>query len=137
VKYLIDTSALVRILRGQVDPAWRRFAATSRFAICEPVLCEALSSVGKNQGKRVEANLLAGNQFVPAPDATWDYVRGMRRDLMDRSMHNMFGVADYLIAAIAMQLKLPVLHEDKDFIAAAKIFPQLREQRITTSLPEE
>ncbi|MEU6857830.1 PIN domain-containing protein [Glycomyces sp. NPDC046736] len=137
MNFLIDTSALVRILRREVDPAWVDFARRRRFAICEPVLCEALASVGKNQAKMAEMNLLAGNQFVAVPDGAWDYVRAIRHDLMDRSMHNMFSVADYLIAATAMQLKLTVLHEDKDFIAAAKIFPQLTQQRITQTLPED
>jgi predicted nucleic acid-binding protein len=137
VIYLIDSSALIRIFRREVDPAWIAFAKTEKFAICDPVLCEALSAVGKNQAKRMETNLLAGNQYVPMPPDAWDYVRAIRHDLIERSMHNMFSVADYLIAATAMRLKLTVLHEDKDFVAASRIFPQLSEQRITTTLPEK
>jgi predicted nucleic acid-binding protein len=71
------------------------------------------------------------------PEGVWDYVRAIRHDLIERSMHNMLSVADYLIAATAMQLKLTVLHDDKDFVAAARIFPQLSEQRITETLPED
>lgn len=137
MRYLIDSSALIRIFRREVEPIWIDFAKKRQFAICEPVLCEALAAVGKNQGKRAEVNLLAGNQFVAMPEGVWDYVRAMRHDLIEHSMHNMFSVADYLIAATAIQLKLTVLHEDKDFCAAAKIFPQLGEQRITKTLPED
>jgi predicted nucleic acid-binding protein len=135
--YLIDSSALIRILRGEVDQAWIDFAMSQKFAICEPVLCETLASVGKGQAKRVETNLFAGNHYVPMPEGVWDYVRAIRHDLIERSMHNMLSVADYLIAATAMQLKLTVLHDDKDFVAAARIFPQLSEQRITETLPED
>ncbi|MFC3493441.1 PIN domain-containing protein [Glycomyces rhizosphaerae] len=135
--YLIDSSALVRILRKQVDPAWIDYAISRKFAICEPVLCETIKAVGKGQAKRAETNLLAGHRYVKLPDGVWDYVRAMRHGLIERSMHNVFGVADYLIAATAMKLKLPVLHEDKDYTAAATIFPQLSERRISMTLPDE
>lgn len=137
MKYLVDTSALIRIIREQVDPAWLRYADEAQLAICEPVIFELLKGAGKHQAKAVEAELLAANQWVPLPADTGAYMRAMRRDLTERSMHNMFSLADYLIAATAMQLKLTVLHEDKDFTAAAKIFPQLSEQRISKTLPEE
>lgn len=135
--YLIDSSALVRILRKDVDPAWIEYAISRRFAICEPVLCETIKAVGKGQAKRAETNLLAGHRYVELPEGVWDYVRALRHDLIERSMHNMFSVADYLVAATAIKLKLPVLHEDKDYPAAAKIFPQLSEQRISKTLPED
>jgi predicted nucleic acid-binding protein len=137
MKYLVDSSALIRIMRRQVDRSWVRLAMARDLAICEPVLCETLAAAGKGEYRRTEAVLLAGNEYVPVPDGTWNYVREMRRDLASRSMHNMFGVADYVIAATAIQLKLPLLHEVKDFVAAAAIFPQLSELRISAGpVPE-
>ncbi len=38
MKYLIDTSALVRILRRQVDDQWHDVVARGLVAICEPVI---------------------------------------------------------------------------------------------------
>jgi predicted nucleic acid-binding protein len=52
-------------------------------------------------------------------------------------MQTMLSVADYLIAATAMELELTVLHEDKDFCAVAEHLPTLSERRITKSLPED
>lgn len=42
MKYLADTSALVRIWRRQVDASWRELARRGFVAICEPVLVETL-----------------------------------------------------------------------------------------------
>lgn len=42
MKYLVDTSALVRILRGQEAPVWDELADRGLLAICEPVLTETL-----------------------------------------------------------------------------------------------
>jgi predicted nucleic acid-binding protein len=137
MKYLIDTSALVRLLRDQVDPSWVRYADTGRFAICEPVLIEFLRDMGKREAQAAEAELLSGHDWVPMPAETGAFVRALRRDLTARSMQTMLSVADYLIAATAIQLKLTILHEDKDFCAVAKHFPQLSEQRISQALPED
>jgi predicted nucleic acid-binding protein len=137
IRYLIDTSALVRVIREQVDPAWIRYANEGRFGICEPVLYEFVEGAGKRQAQAIEAELLAGHDWVPIPDKAASYMRDLRRDLTERSMHNMFSLADYLIAATAIQFGLTVLHEDKDYSAAARYHPMLLEQRITKTLPED
>ena len=46
MKYLIDTSALVRILRRQVDQTWHEQVTHGVVAICDPVLTEALTIKG-------------------------------------------------------------------------------------------
>jgi predicted nucleic acid-binding protein len=136
IDYLIDTSALIRVIRGQVDPAWIRYAEEGRFAICEPVLYEFVQGAGKHQAKEIEAELLAGHEWIPLPDKVGSYMRDLRRDLTERSMHKMFSLADYIIAATAMQWGLTVLHEDNDFSAAARHHPSLLEQRISNTLPK-
>ncbi len=137
IDYLIDTSALIRIIRGQVDPAWIRYADEGSFAICEPVIFELVQGSGKRQAQEIEAELLAGHEWIPLPDKVGSYMRDLRRDLTDRSMHTMLSLADYLIAATAIQHGLTVLHEDKDFSAAARYHPMLLEQRISNSLPRK
>lgn len=136
-KYLIDTSALIRIIRGQVDPAWIRYAEEAEFAICEPVIFEFVQGAGKHQAKLIEAELLASHQWAPLPEKVGSRMRDLRRDLTERSMHTMFSLADYLIAATAIDSAFTVLHEDKDFSAAARHHPLLLEQRISNTLPED
>jgi predicted nucleic acid-binding protein len=43
VKYLVDTSALVRIYRRQVDDAWYDVVNRGQIAVCEPTLTETLT----------------------------------------------------------------------------------------------
>jgi predicted nucleic acid-binding protein len=134
-KYLADSSALIRIIRQQVDPAWEAVVAKGQVAICEPVLRESLTVARKREYEAQQADLLEAYDWVSIPQITWDYIRGMGTDLARHSMHNMFSVADYLVAAVAIQMKLVVLHDDNDFVAAAKIFPQLEQKRIA-ELPD-
>lgn len=42
MRYLIHTSALVRLMRRQVDQQWHKSVARGLVAICDPVLVEAL-----------------------------------------------------------------------------------------------
>jgi hypothetical protein len=136
-KYLIDTSALIRVIRGQVDPAWIRYADQANFAICEPVLFEFVQGSGKRAAKQIEADLLSSHQWVPLSDKVGSRMRDLRRDLTERSMHTMLSLADYLIAATAIQDGFVLLHEDADFSAAARHHPYLSEQRISQTLPED
>jgi predicted nucleic acid-binding protein len=40
-------------------------------------------------------------------------------------------IADYLVVATAIRLKLVVLHEDVDFETVARYVPQLQQERLT------
>lgn len=135
MKYLIDSSAAVRVIRRQVDPWVEELIADGQVVLCEPVLREVMTVAGKREYEGLQASLLDAYQWVPVPASAWDYIRAMGSDLAKRSMHNMFSVADYLVAALAIHYKLTVLHDDKDFVAAAGTFPQLAQHRITEPLP--
>ncbi|QOC92644.1 PIN domain-containing protein [Micromonospora craniellae] len=53
MKYLIDTSALVRIVRRQTEPQWSELASRVLIAICAPVLVETLATqVGRSPSGR-------------------------------------------------------------------------------------
>jgi predicted nucleic acid-binding protein len=93
VRFLADTSALLRIRRKQVDPEWREI------------------------GRR---GLIAGN-----------LVAAIRRELVPHSAHQGLSVADLVVAAAAIRLKLEVLHEDGDFETVARLVPELRQRRIS------
>jgi predicted nucleic acid-binding protein len=130
VTYLIDTSALVRVLRRQVDEHWHEQVARGLVAICDPVLTETLTIADAKQYARVEAALRDAYPWVPVPDDAWDIVTAVRRDLATKSMHQGLSVADHLVVATAIRLKLTVLHEDADFETVAGMVPQLRQERI-------
>lgn len=135
MKYLVDTSALVRILRRQVDDHWHAQVTRGLVAICDPVLVETLTIADAKAYTRVEDALREAYPWVPVPENAWDLVTSVRRDLATKSVHQGLSVADHLVVATAIRLKLTVLHEDADFETVAKMIPQLKQQRILQPAP--
>lgn len=131
MKYLVDTSALVRMVRRQVDPQWSDLAARGLIAICDPVLVETLTIADAKAYDRVERALRDLYPWVPIPDDAWQVVRAVRQELARQSAHQGLSVADHLVIATAIRLKLVVLHQDADFETAARLVPQLHQERIS------
>ncbi len=131
MKYLADTSALVRILRRQVDQRWHEQVSRGLIAICEPVLVEALAIADVKVYARVEQALCEAYPWVPVPSDAWEIVATVRRELATKSAHQGLSVADHLVVATAMRMKLTVLHEDADFETVARMVPRLKQERIT------
>jgi predicted nucleic acid-binding protein len=130
VKYLIDTSALVRILRRQVDQSWHQQVAHGMVAICDPVLTETLTIARATAYERVRTDLLEAYPRVPVPDRAWETVHSVQAQLAAKSQHTGLSVADHLVVATALHHRLTILHEDADFGTAAASVPDLKEQRI-------
>lgn len=130
MKYLVDTSALVRLTRRQVDGRWYDLADNGHIALCEPVLIETLTIADAKTYDHVERDLCDMYPWVPVPDDVWSMIGAVRREFAKHGVHNGFSVADYLVLATAMRLKLVVLHADADFEAAARYVPQLDQERI-------
>jgi predicted nucleic acid-binding protein len=57
-------------------------------------------------------------------------VDGSRRQAVRRDL----SVADLVVAATAIRLKLEVLHEDADFETVARFVPELRQRRISAGI---
>jgi predicted nucleic acid-binding protein len=131
VKYLVDTSALIRIGRRQVDPSWYDVIDRGLIAICEPVLLETLTAADAKSYLRAEETLRAAYPWVPVPDDVWAVVAAVQRELATQSQHQGLSVADHLVVATAIRLKLVVLHEDADFETVSRLVPQLQQERIT------
>lgn len=132
MKYLADTSAVVRIDREQVDGEWVEVVAQARIAVCEPVLAETLTLADAKRYASAEAELRSTYPWVPVTDNVWELVTVLRRDLAAQSAHQGVSVADYVVAATAIRLKLILLHEDGDFETIARFVPELQQQRIST-----
>lgn len=131
MKYLIDTSALVRLLRRQVTPEWHDLVSRGLVAVCEPVVIECLAIANAKAYERVEEELRAAYPRVPMPDDAWESVRAFRQQLATRSAHQGLSVADHLVVATAVHHRLVVLHEDADFETAAQVLPRLSQARIS------
>ena len=133
MRYLIDTSALVRIVRRQADERWFDSVKAGHVALCEPVLAETLTMADARSYDRVEAGLRAAYPWVPVVGDVWSLVGALRRELATHSQHQGLSVADYLVAATAIKRNLVLLHEDADFETAARVIPGLRDERLSAA----
>lgn len=133
MKYLIDTSALARILRRQVDQSWHEQVTRGMVAICDPVLTEALTIARATEYERVRSGLLEAYPWVAVPDRAWETVRSVQARLAAKSQHNGLSVADHLVVATALHHRLVILHEDADFATAATVISDILQQRILVS----
>jgi predicted nucleic acid-binding protein len=129
MKYLIDTSALVRIARRQADPRWYEEVSRGLVGLCEPVLVETLTGADAKTYDRLEGSLRDAYPWVGVPDDVWTVIGSVQRDLA--SQHHGLSVAEHLVVATALKLKLVVLHEDADFETVARVISQFHEQRLT------
>jgi predicted nucleic acid-binding protein len=131
MKYLVDTSALTRIVRRQVDPEWHDIAGRGLITICEPALAETLVTADAKKYAELEADLRDTYPFAAVPDNVWELVAVIRRELALHSTHQGLSVADLVIAATAIRLKLTVLHEDADFETVGRYVSQLQQRRVS------
>jgi predicted nucleic acid-binding protein len=110
---------------------WQELAWRGLLALCEPVLAETLQIADTKEYAETERRL--GSVYVPVtiPDGVWDLSAAIRRELAPHSAHQGLSVADLVIAATAIRLKLTVLHEDADYETVARFVPELRQRRIS------
>jgi predicted nucleic acid-binding protein len=100
-------------------------------SVCEPVLAETLVSADAKRYAQVEAELHDTYPFAAVPENVWELVAVIRRELVPHSAYQGLSVADLVIAATAIRLKLVVLHEDADFETMARFVPELQQRRIS------
>jgi predicted nucleic acid-binding protein len=131
VKYLVDTSALVRLLRRDASPGWYELRDRGLISICEPVLAETLVTADAKNYSQLEEFLSGSYLLVTIPESVWDMTSAIRRELGPRSAHHGLSVADLVVAATAISLKLTVLHEDADYETVRRFVPQLHERRLS------
>jgi len=131
MKYLVDTSALVRLIRKQADPRWGEIAERGLISVCEPAMTETLLLAETK--KYAETESFIADRYLPVtiPEGIWDLVAAIRRELAPHGAHRALSVADLVIAATAIRLKLTVLHEDGDFETVTRFVPELQEHRIS------
>jgi predicted nucleic acid-binding protein len=124
--YLIDTSALVRLLR---DPAlqarWEPTITAGLLAVCPLVELEFLYSARSVADRAwLEQQLRAAFGWVAMPDRIYERAAEIQNDLTGRGSHRSAGAVDLLIAATAEYQGLSLLHYDRDFDQIAGVTGQ-------------
>lgn len=116
-QFLVDTSALVRLLRDKnVRARWEQQATAGLLAICPIVELEFLYTAQSKADREDLAQLLAATfVWVGMPDQVFRRAGEVQQLLTGRGWHRTASAVDLLIAATAELERLTLLHYDHDF----------------------
>jgi predicted nucleic acid-binding protein len=129
--YLADTSAVWRLLRGQIDAPWPGRIAQGLVAICPPVESELMVGVRADRDfEPFTAVLRRTFSWVAAMADPWRQVLAVQRDLIKIGHHRGPSPMDIVIALTAQAHDLAVAHADADFDAIGKVRPGIAMVRI-------
>jgi predicted nucleic acid-binding protein len=118
--YLIDTSALARILLRQTTPDWEQRIGAGLVALCDITELELLYSARSLDDRRSIRQRLAMFSWCPVPDGIYRRSRVVQEELTAKGEHRSAGSVDLLVAATAEQAGLTLLHYDRDFETIAR-----------------
>lgn len=126
VRFLLDTSALVRLLRDTtVQARWEQQITAGLVAVCSVVELEMLYTA-RSKADRDELVGLLGAAFawVAMPERVFVRAGEVQEALTARGAHRSAGVVDLLVAATADLHGLTLVHYDHDFDQITKITGQ-------------
>ncbi len=119
--YLIDTSALARVLLRQTTTEWDDRIGAGLVAICDITELEVLYSARSAADRaRLKAALDAHYVWCPMPDGIYRRSRIVQEQLTTKGEHRSAGPVDLLVAAAAEEAGLTLLHFDRDFETIAR-----------------
>ncbi|XUL94159.1 PIN domain nuclease [Streptomyces galilaeus] len=123
--YLIDTSALVRILKRPARALWEKPLEEGLIARCPLTEVEFLYSA-KNAEDRAALvdDLDALFCWTPLHDRAVTRAWDVQRELAEKGLHQSAGAVDLLVAATAELQGLTMLHYDTDFETIASVTGQ-------------
>jgi predicted nucleic acid-binding protein len=118
---LIDTSAWVEFLRDTGSSVCRRVdkLLATEVAVCDPVRMEILAGARDEPHLQSLRRLLARAAVLPTVPAHYDQAASIYRHcrLEGETVRKLI---DCLIAAVALNADVPLLHRDADFDAIAR-----------------
>jgi predicted nucleic acid-binding protein len=116
-RFLLDTSALVRLLReAGVRARWEPQITAGLVGVCPLVELELLYSA-RSKSEREELLDLIATAFawVPMPEQVFDRAAEIQAALTAHGTHRSAGAVDLLVAACADLHRLTLVHYDRDF----------------------
>jgi len=132
IRYLLDSSALWRILR---DPAlrvaWADVVSLGAVGSCHPQRVEFRRSARTvDEYDEMSGMFDALYPDAAVPKGVWRWIESAQYRLLRRDAHRAMSAVDLLICATAAQHDLVVLHDDADFVTAARYLPDVRERSV-------
>lgn len=132
MRYLADSSAVWRLLREpEVRASWAEVISDHAIGSCQPQRTEFRRSARNlDEYEQMTAMFLDLFPDVTVPKTAWQWVESAQYRLLRAGAHRALSCVDLLICACAAHRGLVVLHDDNDFVAAARHLPDLVERRI-------
>jgi predicted nucleic acid-binding protein len=132
IRYLLDSSALWRILRDPaLRAAWADVVSVGAVGSCHPQRVE-FRRFARTVDEYDEMSGMFDALYPDAavPKGAWRWIDSAQYRLLRRGAHRAMSAVDLLICATAAQHALVVLHDDTDFAAAARYLPDVRERSV-------
>ncbi|MFE9457661.1 PIN domain nuclease [Streptomyces californicus] len=118
--YLIDTSAIARVLLRRSTEEWERRIGAGLVAMCDLTELELLFSARSAEDRERLQARLAQFAWCPMPDGVFRRARSVQEQLTAKGEHRSAGPVDLLVAAVAEEAGLVLLHHDRDFETVAR-----------------
>ncbi|MFH8734603.1 MULTISPECIES: PIN domain-containing protein [unclassified Streptomyces] len=132
LRYLVDSTAVWRLQRDRsLNDAWSREIEEGTIASCQPQRTEFRRSA-RDLDEYDAMTDMFGSLYpdAPVPKNAWQWVETAQYRLAQRGRHRSLSTVDWLICATAAHHGLVVLHDDKDFAAAAGLLTDLDEHSV-------
>lgn len=121
---LVDSSAWIEFLRGTGSPTCERVDALldADIAVCEPIRMEILAGARSDAHLADLRALLGRATMLTTTPVHYEQAAGLYRHARWSGV-TVRSLVDCLIAAVAIDHELPVLHADRDFDALSRVSP--------------
>jgi predicted nucleic acid-binding protein len=132
IRYLIDSSALWRILRDdKVRESWSDVLTANAIGSCNPQRIEFIRSARSiNEYEDMRDMFAALYPNVAVPKGAWQWIDSAQYRLLRYGAHRALSAVDLLICATAADRDLVVLHDDADFATASRWLPDVRDRSV-------
>lgn len=126
VRFLADTSAVIRLLRDSAVLAqWHDTVTAGLVATCPITELELLFTARSKADRRHQEKLLRETfGWVVMPEGVFEQATTVQAALTDRGCHRSAGPVDLLTAAVAKAHNIVLLHYDADFVQVADVTGQ-------------
>jgi predicted nucleic acid-binding protein len=137
IRYLLDSSALWRILRdASLRASWAEVVSLGVIGSCQPQRVEFRRSARTlDEYEQMSGMFDALYPDAAVPKGGWRWIESAQYRLLRHGAHRALSAVDLLICATAAHHDLVVLHDDSDFATAARYLPGLRERSVHDAPP--
>ncbi|QNP71463.1 PIN domain nuclease [Streptomyces roseirectus] len=118
--YLIDTSALARVLLRRATEEWERRIGAGLVALCDITELEVQYSARSSADREAIGERLNQFTWCPVPEGVFRRARVVQEQLTAKGEHRSAGPVDLLVSAVAEEAGLTLLHYDRDFETIAR-----------------